>query len=94
MSEFGQEQTPINSTKGQGARMLKMGVEHGRHPTVAFPVADGLVMIAMEHIVRLEADGGYTWIHKADGAKQLVSRRLGDLHCGLSVVLPKNWTVS
>jgi two-component system LytT family response regulator len=56
-----------------------VGPNLGAQTTIALPVADGLVILPVQHLVRLEADGGYTYVHKVQGRKQLVSRRLGDL---------------
>jgi len=46
---------------------------------LAVPTARGVVLIAHDRIVRLEADGSYTLIHLAEEKPMIVSRNLGEL---------------
>jgi len=62
------------------ATIAPKGPELGHEPKIAFPAADGFIIIPSQQLVRLEADGGYTWVYQLGGPSQLVSRRLGDLH--------------
>jgi two-component system LytT family response regulator len=41
----------------------------------------------MDRIVRLQADGGYTYVYVSDGKRHLVSRRMGELHAMLPAPL-------
>jgi len=50
---------------------------------LAVPSAHGLVLIAHERIVRLEADGSYTLLHLCDAKPMLVSRNLKEVHADL-----------
>lgn len=44
------------------------------------PSRDGLILVPYGTLARMEADGGYTWVHRSDGMKHLVSRSIGYIH--------------
>lgn len=54
------------------------GTEHWAGK-LAVPTARGVVLIAHDRIVRLEADGSYTVIHLAEDKPMIVSRNLGEV---------------
>ena len=56
------------------------GMDLGTPATVALPCTNGIIILPVPHLVRLEADGGYTHVHQVHGKRHLVSRRLGDLY--------------
>lgn len=43
---------------------------------VALPIKNGLIYVKTTDIIRLEADGGYTWVHVAGQDKFLMSKTL------------------
>lgn len=62
-------------------RMLQMmkGPEHmPAFEKVALPTQEGLTIMALEDIVRLQSDGGYTTLWTKDGEHCLVSRAIGE----------------
>ena len=48
-------------------------------PRVALPTLEGLEFVDASSVVRCEASSNYTYIHKEDGKKLLISRTMGDI---------------
>jgi len=48
--------------------------------TLALAASDGVVLLPVQQITRLQADGGYTYVHQVNGKPQFVCKRIGELH--------------
>lgn len=56
----------------------------GASGQIVLSTRDGLVVVKLDEIVRLEADGAYTWFVFTNGKKQLISKTIGDFEEQLS----------
>lgn len=46
---------------------------------IALPLSDGILLLALNDIVYLKAEGSYTQLYLTDGSKLLISKKLADL---------------
>lgn len=56
--------------------LLKTNIETEKIKKIAVPVSDGFVLIKIDEISNIDADGSYSRLHLIDGTNMLVSKKL------------------
>lgn len=81
------EKVKLNIEKNnvyQRLELLQQAFKGEALTKIALPMAQGLLFVALNEIVYLEADGAYTTLYKIDGTKILVSKKLKFFETALS----------
>lgn len=73
-----------NSHQAETIIALKENLEAHEVKKLAVPTSSGLVFIATEQIVLMEADGSYTHIYLANGGKMLISKKIKEFETNLA----------
>lgn len=66
----------LSHNTAQQLQTLSSHYTEGANPKIALQVADGLVMVQLDEILYLKADGSYTNIHLSEGRRLTVSKKL------------------
>lgn len=65
-----------NSNMKQRLEVLQQNFQSDEFSKIALPISDGLLFVEVNTIAVLQAEGAYTYVYLADGAKLLVSKKL------------------
>ena len=63
---------------------IRQGPSHKIFDRIALPDSEGITMMNIKDILRLESDSGYTTFHTIDGEKLLITRSIGEFEDVLS----------
>ncbi len=69
-------QDKLKLTMYDRLELLKTNLQTEKIKKIAVPVSDGLVLVKVNEISHIDADGSYSTLHLKDGANMLVSKKL------------------
>lgn len=69
-------QNKLRLTMVDRLELLKINLQSERIKKIAVPVSDGLILIKVNEISHIDADGSYSTIFLVDGSNMLVSKKL------------------
>lgn len=69
-------QNKLRLTMVDRLELLKLNLQSERIKKIAVPVSDGLILIKVNEISHIDADGSYSTLYLVDGSNMLVSKKL------------------
>jgi len=68
--------TKLRLTMTDRLELLKINLQTEKIKKIAVPVSDGLILVKVNEISHIDADGSYAKVYLIDGANMLVSKKL------------------
>lgn len=69
-------QRKIQLTMHDRLELLKTNLQTEQIKKIAVPVSDGLIMVKVDEVSQIDADGSYSKLHLIDGSNMLISKKL------------------